>query len=114
MALSRYGYFYRADPREYLLTPETQIWGSSLEVGTKRIDIQSAPAIVAGVYGQFCWATLFLDIDENTFDASLVQTVVMTLRDYVFEQGLPVDLAPSITNQNAARIGLICDRAIAS
>ena len=65
---------------DFLLSPEAQVFGSRLEIRAKRIDVQTAAAVVASVHRQFFRVATRFDIEKDSLDAGLVKVVVLPER----------------------------------
>ena len=54
--------------------------------GAKRVDVQAAPARVAGIHGQFVWLAALADVHEHTLHTVLMKAVVVAKTDDVAQQ----------------------------
>ena len=62
------------------------------EIASPRIDIDTAPAGITGIYGKILRFARFQYVQKNPFDALFMEFIGRSQADDVFEQSLLIDL----------------------
>ncbi len=96
------------------LAPEAQVFGSGFEIRTKRVDVEAAAAVVAGINRQFVRAATRFDIEKQSLHAGLVKVVVLPERYDVSEQRFAIYCGSPVADHDAAHIRLIRNRTVAA
>ncbi len=62
---------------DMLLTPESTIFHGGLEIRAKRINVETAAAVVAGVHRQLLGTAARLDVEKHSLNAGLVKIMLL-------------------------------------
>lgn len=94
----------------WLLAPEPEILRRVTGIRAKRIDVNSAAALVTRVNRQLLACTSFQDIEEHAFDTGFVKVLVLAKRHNVLQERSGIDPWPGVFHQHAAAVRLAGDR----